>query len=235
MSAQAGSVIQEHYHVFDTRLGGCGIAWNERGVTRLQLPERTSTATERRLRARSMTPCAGVPTAPVRKAIAMLERYFAGERVDFADVAIDLGGVGPFHRKVYDATRALPWGQTASYGDLARQAGSPGAARAVGQAMGHNPCPLSSPATVSSPAAARSAASPPTAAPSRRCTFWRWRASTSTPARPCCQGCCRRDGDEEPGWIVLVRSRGLEPPRLAAPTPQAFKSLQHRNHIEGPS
>ena len=142
MSAQAGSVIQEHYHVFDTRLGGCGIAWNERGVTRLQLPERTSTATERRLRARSMTPCAGVPTAPVRKAIAMLERYFAGERVDFADVAIDLGGVGPFHRKVYDATRALPWGQTASYGDLARQAGSPGAARAVGQAMGHNPVPI---------------------------------------------------------------------------------------------
>ena len=62
--------------------------------------------------------------------------------IDFADVALDLGSVGDFQRRIYDATRALVWGQTATYGDLARQAGSPGAARAVGQAMGHNPVPI---------------------------------------------------------------------------------------------
>jgi methylated-DNA-[protein]-cysteine S-methyltransferase len=128
--------------LFDTRLGACGIAWSERGVTRLQLPERTRSATERRLRASAVNSGAGVPPAPVREAIEMLERYFAGERVDFASIALDLGGVGPFHRKVYDRARSLGWGQTASYGDLARQAGSPGAARAVGQAMGHNPVPV---------------------------------------------------------------------------------------------
>jgi methylated-DNA-[protein]-cysteine S-methyltransferase len=85
----------EHHHVFGTCLGPCGIAWSERGVTRLQLPERTRSATERRLRARPVNSGTGVPPVPVRDAIAMLERYFAGERVDFASVALDLGGVGP--------------------------------------------------------------------------------------------------------------------------------------------
>jgi methylated-DNA-[protein]-cysteine S-methyltransferase len=142
MSQPTKAIIQEHYHLFGTRLGACGIAWSEGGVTRVQLPERAPTATERRLRARSANTGASVPPALVREAIAMLECYFAGERVDFASVALDLGGVGPFHRKIYDLARSLDWGQTASYGDLARQAGSPGAARAVGQAMGHNPVPI---------------------------------------------------------------------------------------------
>jgi methylated-DNA-[protein]-cysteine S-methyltransferase len=142
MDTLTHSSCEQHYQLFGTRLGACGIAWSERGVTRLQLPERTPTATERRLMGRSVNSGAGEPPAPVREAIALLERYFAGERVDFASVAVDLGNVGPFHRKVYDATRSLGWGQTASYGDLARQAGSPGAARAVGQAMGHNPVPI---------------------------------------------------------------------------------------------
>jgi methylated-DNA-[protein]-cysteine S-methyltransferase len=142
MAMSTQLVCTQRRLVFDTRLGACGIAWSERGVTRLQLPERTPSATERRLRAGSADGGGGVPPAPVREAMAMLERYFAGERVDFASVALDLGGVGPFHRKVYDVARSLGWGQTASYGDLARQAGSPGAARAVGQAMGHNPVPI---------------------------------------------------------------------------------------------
>jgi methylated-DNA-[protein]-cysteine S-methyltransferase len=142
MTEQTAIATQEHHHLFGTRLGACGVAWSERGVTRLQLPERNPSATERRLRGRPADSGAGKPPAAVRQAIAMLERYFAGERVDFASVALDLRGVGPFHRKIYDATRSLGWGETASYGDLARQAGSPGAARAVGQAMGHNPVPI---------------------------------------------------------------------------------------------
>jgi methylated-DNA-[protein]-cysteine S-methyltransferase len=72
----------------------------------------------------------------------LLGRYFDGERIDFAGVALDLVGIGPFQRAIYDAARALAWGQTATYGDLARQEGSPGAPRAVGQAMGHNPVPI---------------------------------------------------------------------------------------------
>ena len=50
MQEHAGSTDLEHHHLFRTRQGVCGIAWSARGVTRLQLPERTPAATERRLR-----------------------------------------------------------------------------------------------------------------------------------------------------------------------------------------
>src|SRR5689334_11453522 len=134
MQEHAGSTDLEHHHLFRTRQGVCGIAWSARGVTRLQLPERTPAATERRLRSRPAGSAEAAAPAPVVAAIALLERYFDGERIDFADVALDLTGIGPFQRAIYDATRALAWGETATYGDLAHRAGSPGGARAVGQA-----------------------------------------------------------------------------------------------------
>ena len=50
--------------------------------------------------------------------------------------------IEPFESGVYAAARAIPWGQTVSYGELARQTSSPGAARAVGQALSRNPVPI---------------------------------------------------------------------------------------------
>ena len=130
--------------LLETRLGTIGIAWSMAGVTRLQLPERDRAATERRLRVRrgaSSASAAGVPDG-VGRVIEDIERYASGEPVDFAEAALDLSGVGAFHRTVYDLARRVAWGQTATYGELARQAGAPGAARAVGQAMGRNPVPI---------------------------------------------------------------------------------------------
>jgi methylated-DNA-[protein]-cysteine S-methyltransferase len=134
--------VEEHYCLFDTAIGACGIAWSGRGVTRLQLPERSRDATERRLRGRLALATAGTPPAAIRAAISLLERYFAGEQVDLSGIALDLSGVSPFHSKIYAAARGLVWGETSTYGDLARQVGSRGAARAVGQAMGSNPAPV---------------------------------------------------------------------------------------------
>jgi methylated-DNA-[protein]-cysteine S-methyltransferase len=136
------SDVVEHYCLFETAIGACGVAWSDRGVTRLQLPERSRRATERRLRGRGANASAGVPPAAVSAAIRLLERYFAGEQVDLSGVALDLSGVSPFHRKIYDAARALAWGKTATYGELAQQVGSRDAARAVGQAMGKNAVPI---------------------------------------------------------------------------------------------
>lgn len=68
-------------------------------------------------------------------------RYFNGETVRF-DESLDLSDQPPFRRKVLEQCRRIPYGTTASYGDLARAAGSPGAARAVGSAMAHNSFPL---------------------------------------------------------------------------------------------
>jgi len=132
----------EHYCLFETAIGVCGVAWGRLGISRLHLPERSPGITERRLRGCLAHAGAGVPPAPVRAATGLLERYFAGATVDFSGVALDLTGTSPFHRKIYGAARALAWGETATYGELARQAGSPGAGRAVGQAMGRNPVPI---------------------------------------------------------------------------------------------
>jgi methylated-DNA-[protein]-cysteine S-methyltransferase len=64
--------------------------------------------------------------------------YASGGRDDFRDVPIDPGPVTPFRRKVIRHCRAIPYGKTLTYGQLADKAGSPAAARAVGQCMAAN-------------------------------------------------------------------------------------------------
>ncbi|MBS1695847.1 MAG: methylated-DNA--[protein]-cysteine S-methyltransferase [Actinobacteria bacterium] len=71
------------------------------------------------------------------EAVEQLAAYFAGELTEF-DLRLDLAGTD-FQRRVWTALQTIPYGQTRSYGDIARQIGSPGAFRAVGLANGHNP------------------------------------------------------------------------------------------------
>jgi methylated-DNA-[protein]-cysteine S-methyltransferase len=133
-----------HHCLFDTAIGPCGVAWSERGLTALQLPEADRAATERRLTAKSASSGAADPPPWVQAVIADIARYLAGERIDFSAVAVDLAGVDPFRRTLYETMRAIGWGSTTTYGELAREAGlrDPEAARDVGQAMGQNPLPL---------------------------------------------------------------------------------------------
>ena len=70
-----------------------------------------------------------------------LQHYFDGQRVLF-DEPLDLRGATAFQRRVWSAVRDIPYGETRSYGQIARQVGSPGAARAVGRAMATNPLPI---------------------------------------------------------------------------------------------
>lgn len=72
-----------------------------------------------------------------------LQEYFAGRRTTFA-LALDLAGT-PFQRTVWDALLTIPFGQTRTYGDIARQIGSPDAVRAVGAANGRNPVSIVAP------------------------------------------------------------------------------------------
>ena len=66
-----------------------------------------------------------------------LTEYFAGRRKTFS-VALDMRGT-PFQKNVWEALLAIPFGETRSYGQLARQLGNPRATRAVGAANGRNP------------------------------------------------------------------------------------------------
>ncbi len=70
---------------------------------------------------------------------ARLDSYYAGEPVDFDEIALDLTRVTQFRRKVLETVRAIPRGQVKSYGQIAAEVGRPTGARAVGGAMGSNP------------------------------------------------------------------------------------------------
>jgi methylated-DNA-[protein]-cysteine S-methyltransferase len=70
-----------------------------------------------------------------------LKRYLEGERVSFDD-ELDVADASPFRRVVWETTRAIPHGQTWSYGQVAWRIGKSGASRAVGQALAKNPLPI---------------------------------------------------------------------------------------------
>lgn len=72
----------------------------------------------------------------------LLERYFLGEKVDFGSVEISMDSQSSFYRKVCKVVREIPYGHVMSYGEVAKKAGSSGAARAVGRVMATNPMPV---------------------------------------------------------------------------------------------
>jgi methylated-DNA-[protein]-cysteine S-methyltransferase len=124
-----------------TAFGWVGIAWSVQGLVALSLPQPTEDEALRRVPASS----GSIPPQPswldLTDLAGRLSRYFAGEAVVF-DEPLDPTIGTDFQRQVWAVTRAIPRGQTRSYGDVAREAGSPAAARAVGQAMARNPWPI---------------------------------------------------------------------------------------------
>jgi O-6-methylguanine DNA methyltransferase len=79
--------------------------------------------------------------AKVKPALEQVRAYFSAERNDF-DLPIDWRGMTDFQVRVRKAVKAIPAGQTASYGQIAAQVGKPGTARAVGRVNATNPIPL---------------------------------------------------------------------------------------------
>jgi methylated-DNA-[protein]-cysteine S-methyltransferase len=135
---------QTHHHVFDTAMGPCGVAWSARGLTHVQFADTTAAATEQRLAARSGSAGEAEPPPWVASLVEDIRRYFAGDLVDFSGVAVDFSALDPYRRKLYETMRTLKWGETTTYGGLARQLGATDweGAREVGEAMGRNPMPI---------------------------------------------------------------------------------------------
>lgn len=129
------------FTLFDTAIGRCALAWSAAGITRVRLPGATDDATQASVARHG--PRFDAADAPfVRHAMSALGDYFAGADVDLGTIALDEAGVPAFHAAVYRALRAVPRGETVTYGALAERVGQPGAARAVGVAMGRNPWPV---------------------------------------------------------------------------------------------
>lgn len=132
-----------HYQLFETAAGWCGIAWNDVGIVRFTLPTSSEVSAERVMLRRMPDITRADPPEMVRETIASAKRYFAGEAIDFSHVRLDLGQQDAFFTRIYDAVRRLGWGESTTYGTVAKELGAgPEAARDVGQAMANNPIPL---------------------------------------------------------------------------------------------
>lgn len=130
------------YVLFDTAIGPCGLVWGRDGITNAVLPEADQEATRQRLLRRTPSAAETEPTAEIAVAIEAIRELFASGQRDLADIKLDLAAVSDFQRQVYAIARAIPPGETLTYGDIAKRLGGVNLAREVGQAMGKNPIPI---------------------------------------------------------------------------------------------
>ncbi len=134
--------------VLATPVGPLHAAANDVGIIALELrttDEAFAASVAVRTR-RPLVPAADPAASPAGRAhLVALERevgeHLAGVREAF-DLPLVLEGVSDWDRRVFEGVRTIPRGSTASYGEVARRIGKPGAARAVGGAVGRNPIGL---------------------------------------------------------------------------------------------
>lgn len=129
------------FAVIPTALGECALVWNEDAeIVGSALPH--GGAEQVRGAVRGWYPGAvEAPPVPVAQAAAALVRLLDDGVGDLAEVPLNMSAVPDFDRRVYEVVRAIPPGETRTYGEVAAELGAPGAAQAVGQAMGRNPFP----------------------------------------------------------------------------------------------
>lgn len=148
-------------HAFSTALGSCGIAWEGDRITGFLLPgdafaggpeapERTPVDSDRPADTapiRNASTAADAGTEPLPPFVAALatrvQEHLGGRLHHFRDLPLAWERVTPFQARVLRATVEIPPGQALTYGELAASLGAPpGAARAIGGALGSNPWPL---------------------------------------------------------------------------------------------
>jgi methylated-DNA-[protein]-cysteine S-methyltransferase len=127
------------YSIFDTAIGRCGIAWGDYGVAGVQLPEAREIETRGRMLRQYPDARELAPPLNVEIAIDAMVALLRGHASDFSDVTLDMHGVPPFNRRVYEFARTIPRGETLTLAEFAKRLGASGAAHAVGQAIGRNP------------------------------------------------------------------------------------------------
>lgn len=127
------------YTTFNTDMGWVGVLGSEYGLLRTTLPQPSDVAAQNSL---------GNPATNARRSpdaftelIVRFQLYFSGGKVDFPD-DLYISAATPFQQRVWETTRLIPYGETKSYGWVAKILKQPGAARAVGQALSRNPLPI---------------------------------------------------------------------------------------------
>src|SRR5262245_26652810 len=105
-------MTESGFALFEARIGRCGIAWGARGVSGIQLPEARVADTRARLRQRFPGAREAAPPAAVQRTVDAITALLRGQDADLGGVALDMDGLPPFHRRVYQLTRKIPPGKT---------------------------------------------------------------------------------------------------------------------------
>jgi methylated-DNA-[protein]-cysteine S-methyltransferase len=140
-AATTNNPLESGYALFDTAIGRCALVWGGGLVVGAALPEESDQRARAFLARRFPDAIEADPPPFAADAIERIASLLAGGRTDLGDIRVDLDG-SAFERNVWQAARRIPCGEVRSYGDIAREIGAPGAAQAVGLALGRNPVPI---------------------------------------------------------------------------------------------
>ncbi len=130
------------YTLFETVIGWAGVAWADKGLVGVYLPDPNAENARTSFLRRFPDAVEAAPTQAVSYAIGEIRRLMSGEHVDLLDIPIEIDRVPEFNAKVYEIARAIPPGETLTYGEIAVKLGDKLLARDVGAALGKNPWPI---------------------------------------------------------------------------------------------
>ncbi len=130
------------FALFPTAIGTCAVVWRPDGaIVGSALSHDSPDGLRRTVTRWYRGAVEATPPPPVARATDGVRALLTSGTGDLADVELDLRTVPDFDRRVYEVVRTIPPGDTLTYGEVAHRLGAPGAAQAVGQALGRNPFP----------------------------------------------------------------------------------------------
>jgi methylated-DNA-[protein]-cysteine S-methyltransferase len=130
------------YALFETPIGWAGVAWGDAGLVAVHLPEREPETARKGFLRRFPHATETEPSPEVGAAMEAIGEQLAGRPTDLSGILLDLSQTPEFHIRVYEIARAIPPGETLTYGEIAERLGDKLLARDVGQALGKNPWPI---------------------------------------------------------------------------------------------
>src|SRR5688500_11165447 len=131
-----------NYALFETAIGWAGVAWGEAGLVACHLPERDAEVARRGFLRRFPDAAEAAPPAELAETISGIQALMRGEKADLTAAPLDLSRTPEFNARVYEVARAIPPGETLTYGEVAERLGDKLLARDVGAALGKNPWPI---------------------------------------------------------------------------------------------
>jgi methylated-DNA-[protein]-cysteine S-methyltransferase len=134
--------LMTQYALFETAIGWAGLAWSEAGLIGVHLPERDPEAARASFLRRFPDITEAVIPAHLDPVVEGIRALMRGGKADLSAAPLDIARVPAFNAQVYEIARAIPPGETLTYGEIATRLGDKLLARDVGAALGQNPWPI---------------------------------------------------------------------------------------------